>query len=131
MSNLSEAFQFIVPKYYYHSNRSFMVIGDEYEIHDLYEPQIPPCSTDGVNSNNVTSCYPTKYHNSPTISLQADFPQLPPVQLPYNPPANLKYPYVPAFDPIYSNSINKRSGDARYCSFVDTCDNICYKNNKN
>lgn len=122
MSYLSDAFGYIVPKYYHHTNSQFMVIEDKPEMCDLRDNVSfqPPCPIQAQK-------FPLfEQANSPTVSKQCTFNQLPPTRLPYHPPTNIKYPYVPAFEPMFSSKGDEKNR-GRYCSFIDNCDSICFR----
>jgi hypothetical protein len=45
MTSLENAFGFVVPKYRYHTNQSYMVIENKWQIEEEYEPKLAPCNT--------------------------------------------------------------------------------------
>ena len=120
MSYLSEAFDFIVPKSYYHTNSQYMVIDDDYQISDLRNNVScePPCPTEAQKFPMLP-----RRGVPPAACDKCTFKenQLPATRLPYHPPSSLKYPKMPAFEPIYSAPSGER------CSFIDSCDSICFR----
>ena len=70
MSYLTEAFQFIVPNYYFHTNNAYMVIGDDFEVDKISNEKKnePTIKCKSHTSNNFLI--------SPMVSIN-NFPQLP------------------------------------------------------
>lgn len=74
MSYLSEAYQFLVPNYYFHTNNGYMVIGDDYQVDTIHAEKI--------NEPRVECSFPNKQcignyiRVSPTVTMN-NFPQLP------------------------------------------------------
>jgi hypothetical protein len=110
MSSLENAFGFVIPKYRFHTNKSYMVIDNKWQIEDEYEPKLKPCNTlkypiSGNDPNNhgiyndwsltqnpsnirgppLNSCNPC----NPEFGKLAEGVNLPVVPLPYIPPANI------------------------------------------
>ena len=71
MSYLSEAYQFLVPNYYFHTNNNYMVVADDYQIDKIHAEKINEPRMD-CQVNNVGNYA----RISPTIS-NNNFPQLP------------------------------------------------------
>ena len=130
MAHIEDAFGFIVPKYRYHSNQAFMVIDNRWQAQDYIEPRMPPCNSlkypvsgnrsggrDIVNDYSLLSTTA----RSPSAVLN-DWTGLPPVALPYMPPANIgMYPNGTAKAPMF---LNESPVYGNKCRFMDHCDNL-------
>ena len=77
MSYLTEAFHYIVPNYYYHTNNSYMVIADDYQVDKLTQEKINEPTINCVHTNRKKIQGDNTYIRvSPTVSIN-NFPQLP------------------------------------------------------
>lgn len=74
MSYLSEAYQFLVPNYYFHTNNNYMVIADDYQVEKLHAEKINEPRIECTMTNS--KCVGNYIRVSPTIT-NNDFPQLP------------------------------------------------------
>ena len=112
MSYLSEAYQFIVPNYYFHTNTNYMVIADDYQVEKLHAEKI---------NEPLIKCPPIVKRKdyirvSPTITMD-NFPQLPNMGA----KDDLYRQRVRGWnEPIYMAN-NERSA---YCNPFGTCNNF-------
>lgn len=153
MAHLDEAFRFIVPKYRFHSNQAFMVIDNRWQAQDHYEPRTTPCITlkypasgNDASGRDVVQDWSLLSHSDCTdyanrndcvnrspSAVMNDWVGLPPVKLPYMPPANLGLsPEGAVKAPMFLNEspvcgATGSSGCSRWCSSMDTCDNVTHK----
>ena len=132
MANINDAFGFIVPKYRFHSNQAFMVIDNRWQAQDYIEPRLAPCSptlkypASGNRSGgrDIVNDYAllSTTARSPSQVLN-DWTGLPPVPLPYMPPANLGMTRNGAAKaPMF---LNESPVGGPKCSYMETCDNLC------
>ena len=114
MSYLSEAYQFLVPNYYFHTNNNYMVVADDYQIEKIHaekinEPRIQ-CPVNNVNEN----CIGNYARVSPTITMK-DFPQLPNM---FAKDDLYRQRGRGWNEPIYMSNVQ-----GRYCNTYGSCDN--------
>lgn len=114
MSYLSEAYQFLVPNYYFHTNRNYLVIADDYQVEKLHAEKINEPRIDCNVNNFDEKCIGNYIRVSPTIT-DNNFRQLP----------NMR-----AKDDVYrqrgrgwNEHIYMSNNNGCYCNTFETCDN--------
>ena len=117
MSYLTEAFQFIVPAYNYHTNNAYMVIGDEYQIDKIKRDDCIECGISKCSPNEQPLRLPQYLGQtvSPSVSCN-NFQQLPSVG------CNSDFYRQRGRGP--SDTIYTSSGRDKFCGELSTCKNF-------